>query len=69
MYKTVYTNQEKANAAKSPVYIGKRKVGRVVDCTGLEIRRAGNGIVSSNLTPSANPAGTATTARRRAARR
>ena len=29
------------------------KVGRVVYCTGLEIRRAGNGTVSSNLTPSA----------------
>jgi hypothetical protein len=30
-----------------------RKVGRAVECTGLEIRRVGNGTVSSNLTPSA----------------
>ena len=33
----------------------QRKVGRAVECTGLEIRRAGNGTVSSNLTPSAIP--------------
>lgn len=29
--------------------------GRAVECTGLEIRRVGNGTVSSNLTPSAKP--------------
>ena len=36
------------------IFEALRKVGRAVECTGLEIRRVGNGTVSSNLTPSAS---------------